>query len=408
MLLDNFLKLSKQDTLLLIFLISFSFLVRIPIILILGDVTLENEWGRLLHNLINYKTLSLESFGSFLLPNLQMPPLYAYYLYVFSFFKLGDQNFIILILFSQILLASVSVVVFYKINKRFFSQKVSFYSSLLFSLFPIYLYACAQISSASLTIFLSVLFYYYFFKITDNNKFIYILIFAFIGGLLILVRREFIAIIILSNLYLFFYFKVSFKKIFLTILITIITTSPYLVRNYLIFDKIILHASFGYNLWQGNNPKSKVEGSEIRENNLQNQINKIPKDKFYRINEDKIFTDEAINNIKNNPKKYLILYFKKVAAYFFIDLESSLPNYYNPFHYIPNLLLGITSLVGIFLSGKKSYRLNYLILILIFYILVFPIFAIQPRYKLYIIPFQIIFSTIFAVYILRKFFYRRS
>ena len=198
------------------------------------------------------------------------------------------------------------------------------------------------------------------------------------------------------------------KKIFLTILITIITTSPYLVRNYLIFDKIILHASFGYNLWQGNNPKSKVEGSEVRENNLQNQINKIPKDKFYRINEDKIFTDEAIKNIKNNPKKYLILYFKKIVAYFFIDLESSLPNYYNPFHYIPNLLLGITSLVGIFLSDKKSYRLNYLILILIFYILVFPIFAIQPRYKLYIIPFQIIFSAIFAVYILRKFFYRRS
>ena len=119
MLLNNYLRL-REETLLPVLLIIFSFLVRIPIIIIFGDPTIENEWEPLLYNLINHKTLSFEQFDSFLLPNLLLPPLYAYYLYIFSFFNLEDQNFILLILFSQIVLASISVSVFYKINKLFF------------------------------------------------------------------------------------------------------------------------------------------------------------------------------------------------------------------------------------------------------------------------------------------------
>ena len=402
MFLNNYLKL-KQETLLLILLIVFSFLVRIPIIIILGDATIENEWESLLYNLITHKTLSFEQFDSFLLPNLLMPPLYAYYLYIFSFFDLENQNFVLLILFSQTALAAISVGVFYKINKLFFSQKISFYSSLLFSLFPIYLYTCSQISSVSLTIFLALFFYYYFFKFTNNNKFTYIFLFAVIGGLLILLRREFIIIVILSSFYLFFYFKISIRDILLIFLVALITISPYLVRNYLIFDKVIIHSSFGFNLWKGNNQNSKVEGSFIIEKTLQNKIDKIPKNKFYRINFDKIFLEEALDNIKKNPKKYLTLYFKRTISYFLIDLESSKSNYYNPIHYLPIVLLGITSLIGIFLTDKKSHRLNYLILILLFYLFVFSFFSIMPRYKLYIIPLQIILTNIFINYVIKKY-----
>jgi len=418
MYLNNFLELTKKETLVLILLFLFSFLVRIPVIIIVGDAAIENEWNWLLYNLINHKVLSLGeyataghgtiTFDGFLLPNLWMPPLYAYYLYVFSFFNLENQNFVLLILFSQILLASVSVCIFYKINKLFFSQKISFYSSLLISIFPIYLYACSQISSVSLTIFLAMFFYYYFFKIAGNSKFIYIFLFSVTAGLLILVRREFIAIIVLSSLYLFFYYKIPFKKIFLIILISLITTSPYLVRNYLIFERIIIHSGFGYNLWQGNNPYSNVEGFGVINKNFQDQIDKIPRDKFYKINEDKLFFNEAVKHIKNDPKKYLILYFKKTISYFFIDINSTKTNYYNPFHYFPIILLGITTLMGVFLSNKKSHHFNYLILILVFYIFTFSIFAIQPRYKLFIIPLQIILSNIFIDRVLKKFFHQRS
>ena len=180
----------------------------------------------------------------------------------------------------------------------------------------------------------------------------------------------------------------------LIISISLITISPYLVRNYLLFDRIIIQAGFGYNLWKGNNPNSKVEGSRNDyENSLQLQLEKIPKNKYYRIIEDKIFIHEALKNIKNEPTKYLILYFKKAASFMFVDIKSSEKNYYNPMHYMPLIILGITSMFGIILTNKKSYRLNYLILIFFFYITTFAFFSILPRYKLFIIPLQIIFTN---------------
>ena len=264
---------------------------------------------------------------------------------------------------------------------------------MLFSLFPLNLYACSQISSTTLCIFLAILFYYYFYKITKNNNILTIFVFAIAAGLLILTRREFVGILVLSVTYLYFFFKIPIKKILLIILITLITISPYLIRNYLIFDKIIIQASFGYNLWKGNNPNAKVEGWAAMGNDLLLQREKIPKDKYYRIVENKILTNEALKNIENDPARYLVLFFKKAASFMFVDIESTNPSYYNPIHYIPLILLGITSLIGIFLTDKKSYRLNYLILIFFFYIITFSFFFILPRYKLFIIPFQIIFTS---------------
>jgi len=400
--LNNYQFLKKREVFIVISLILISIAARIPVILILGDTSLENEWGVLVKNLINHGTLALKNFDGFLLPNLWMPPLYAYYIYFFSFFNLENQDFIKLILSSQILLASLSVAVFYKINKIFFSEKISLFGSLIFSFFPLHLFACAQISSISLHIFLAILFYYYFFKISKKPNLTSALLFGFIAGLLILTRREFIMILVLSTFFLLFFFKMPKKFFFLIFISTIITTSPYLIRNFLTFEKIIIQAGFGYNVWKANNPNAKVEGSGLIDDVLQSKINEIPKDKLYRINEDKIFLKEGIKNIKQEPKKYLILYLKKAASFLFIDFNSSEPNYYNPLHYMPVVLLGITSLIGIILSNKKSIKLNYLILIFFLYVITFSFFAILPRYKLAIIPLQIIFTNILINYINKR------
>lgn len=400
--LKNYQLLKKSEVLTVLLLVLVSIVVRIPVVLILGDTSLENEWGILVKNLINHGTLALKNFDGFLLPNLWMPPLYAYYIYFFSFFNLENKDFINLILLSQILLASISVAVFYKINKIFFSEKISIFGSLLFSFFPLYLFACAQISSISLHIFLAILFYYFFLKISNKPNLTSILFFGFIAGLLILTRREFVMILILSTFFLIIFFKLPKKFFFLILLSALITTSPYLIRNFLIFEKIIIQAGLGYNVWKANNPNAKVEGSGLIDDALQSKINDVPKDKFYRINEDKIFLNEGIKNIKQEPKKYFILYFQKVVSFLFIDLNSSEPNYYNPFHYLPVILIGITSLLGIIFSDKKSNKLNYLILIFLFYVMTFSFFAVLPRYKLAIIPLQIIFTNILINYINKR------
>ena len=412
MYLNNYQYLKNKETTKLILLILFSLLIRIPVILIFGDSNLENEWGVLVNNLIINQTLAFDyldpALDKFLLPNVWMPPLYAYYLYFFSFFNLEQQQYIQLILFSQIFLSLLSVVVFYKINKLFFSQQISFFGSLLFSLFPLYLYACGQISSVTLQVFLAILFLYFIFQFIKKRNFLSIFLLSFIGGLSILLRGEFVLILLISFLYLFFYFKITIKNISLMILIILLTISPYLIRNMVVLDTIGITKSLGYNLWKGNNPNSLVEGGVTIDENLKKEINNIPKDKFYGINFNKVFLDRATENIISDPIRYLTLFNKKFMSFLFIDIHSSRQDYYKLLHYLPVLVLAITSLIGIILSDKKSNKLNYLILIYFVNIIIFSFFFILPRYKLFIFPFQIIFTNVLIEYISKRYFRRNE
>ena len=223
-----------------------------------------------------------------------------------------------------------------------------------------------------------------------------------------LIRVEFIIIFFISITFLYFFFKTSLKNILLIFLITLITVSPYLTRNFLIFDEITITKTLGYNFWKGNNSNSKVEGSELFDYSLKSKINKIKKDTYYQIKYDKIFFDQAIKNISDDPKRYIILFLKKVLSFLFIDINSSEDNYYNFLHYLPVLFFGISSLFGIILYDKKSLKINYLILIYFTYVFIFSCFFILPRYKLIILPLQIIFSNFLIVYFYKKFFYRKG
>ena len=192
MLLNKYNFTKNKEIYTLILLVLFSVSIRVPIVFMFGDTGLEYEWKTLVENLTEYKQLAWKNCefeysntkicldDGFLLPNLWIPPLYAYYLYFFTIFDLGEQNYILLILSSQILLASISVVVFYKINKFFFTKKLSLYSSLLFSLFPLHAYACSQISSISLQIFLIILFFYFFFQLVEKRNFLSTILFSFL------------------------------------------------------------------------------------------------------------------------------------------------------------------------------------------------------------------------------------
>ena len=412
MYLNNYQHLKNKETYLLFFLFLFSFLIRIPVIFIFGDTRLDNEWGIIVNNLTDYGKFSLINFGDFFVPSLFMPPLYAFYLYFFKIFHFNNEIYIQVVLFSQIILSSFSVVIFYNINKLFFSNKICILGTLIFSLFPLHIYACAQISSIILQSFLMITFFYFFLKTMKENNFYNICFLSLASGLLILLRGEFIAFFLLSILYLALFIKINLKSILIIILLTFVVISPYLMRNIIVLDTITITKSIGFNLWKGNNPQTDVEGKNYiyvsifdqEDLDLREQINKVPEDKYYEINLDKVFLSEGIKNINNDPIKYFGLYLKKILSFLFIDLNSSNPYYYHPLHYLPVLFISITSIIGIILSKKNSYQINFLILFFIVNIAIVSVFFILPRYKLAIIPLQIIFSNIFFEYIKKNFF----
>ena len=398
---EDFLKNKKK---LYIFLFSISFISRVLVSFYFGDRNLENEWAILVSNLYNNNILSMLKFGDLFVPNLWMPPVYAYFIYIHALIFGMNENLATYVIASQILLSSLTTIIFFKIISQFCSNKISLGGAIIFSIFPLIIYSASQISSVTVYLFLLLVFILLILNLINQSSKNYLqyLIIGFLAGILILTRRDFILIYFFSIFYSFLFFKVKLKKIFLILIVTSITISPYLVRNYISFDKFIIHSGFGYNLWKAYNVNAKVEGYYEESDELKYKVSLVKKDINYRINEDKIYLDEAVKFIKQNPRETITLFFKRLFSIFFIDLDSTQKNYYNVLHIAPNILIAIFSLVGFIICNKKDSKLNYLILLMLVLLMVYSLFALLPRYKIYIIPFQILLTLKFVEYFLKK------
>lgn len=377
-----------------------------------GDSKIDNEWGIMLNNLENYKILSIRSVEGVPVPNLFMPPLYPMFLYSIKLAIKNYDFFINTVLTIQLILSLVSIIFIFKILLQIFAKKLSLIGTLIYAFFPLNIYAASQTSSVVLQMFLINIFIYSFIRIFKKNKLKNYILFSLASALLILLRGEFLVFVLITLLYLFLKNKIL-VKIFFSIILIFLIISPYLYRNYEIFNKITITKSLGFNLLKGNNPNSSVEGfplfnqevkiaPEIKDEILTLK-NQIPLHQ-YDLLVDKIFFKQAIKFIIDDPFNYLFLYGKKFMSFLLIDLNSTYNNYYSAFHIIPKLLIGIFTLIGmIFCSNLKLNIINYLSLFYISNVALFSIFFILPRYSLFLLPIQIILSLEGFKYLRRKF-----
>ncbi len=386
-----------------------SFFIRVVAAIMFGDKVIDMEWGIILNNLETSQILSVREVNGTPVPNIFMPPLYPFFLYSIKIFFNNPVFFLFFIKFLQIVFSLISIYLFYKILLEFYSKNISYIGTIVFSFFPLNIYAISQISSITLQIFLLNIFLFSFIKIfkgVDINK--YLIIFSISSGLLILLRGEFFVFVIFSLLYLFLNQR-NFKNILLILIMTVLIVSPYLVRNYQIFGVITVTKSAGYNLLKGNNPLSKVEGVGMFRGVEKivpavkiklDELNSRGPIKKHDLIKDKILLDQAIKYIKEDPIRYIQLYFKKALSFIFIDIESTYPNYYSIFNIVPKMLISITAIIGIFMLFKLKIDLyNYFILYYLSNIGLFSFFFILPRYNLSLLSIQIILG----LYLLKRF-----
>ena len=143
---------------------------------------------------------------------------------------------------------------------------------------PINRYASIIISSSSFQLSLLVLYFYFLLELIKKEIFSNLFIFSIITSILVLLRGEFFAFHLLSIIFLLFK-KINYKKVFLSIIISLILVSPYLIRNYIIFKSISIAKAEGYDLWKGNNPYAGVEGNM----NINLELNKELKIKIENL-----------------------------------------------------------------------------------------------------------------------------
>ena len=376
-------------------------IARLISILYFRDLLIVNEWSILLENLENNNVLSVQSVNGEPVPNIFMPPLYPLFLYSLKIIFSDFNQFLWSIQFSQLIFSLLAVYLANKILLEFFSQNISALGTFIFAIFPLNVYAVSQVSSITLQVLLFNIFLYSFIRLFKGNNNRYIFLFSISSGALMLIRGEFFIFVILSIIYLFFNDK-NIKKVLLVSLLSLLVILPYLYRNFEIFGVITITKSSGYNLLKGNHPNTKVEGTpmflkvgevipEVKLE-LQNLSSKGPS-QTYDLSQDKILLNQAVKFIKEDPKKYIILYFQKFFSFMFFDLNASYRNYYSIAHIVPKIILAISTLAGIILSFKLKLNIvNYISLYYFANLGLFSFFFILPRYSLSLLIIQVILS----------------
>ena len=382
-----------------------SIIVRLIGINLYGDDTIEYEWLTLLKNLNNYGIISLE--GS--IPSVFMPPLYLFVLYALQIVTPENFQLVKVVLIFQVFLSIITIFVFYNLNKFFFTKNWSLFNSFLLSVFPLNVYTVTQISSISLQIFLLTIYLYLFFSLQKKPKIINfsVISFSIVSGALMLLRGEFYLIFLISLIYMFFFKKINIKKFLFIFLISVFVISPYLIRNYIVFDKIVMTKSLGFNLWKGNNPFATVEGALSGKahdyDKIFEEIKKIKKNEKFELERDNLFLEKGLKHIKDKPTTFITMSVKRFLSLFYFNFNSSYPNYYHPLFIIPIILTGIFSTLGIIVSLKNlNNEKAYLLLHLFLTISIFSLFFILPRYKMIILPIQLIFMNYFFLELFKK------
>ena len=381
-------------------------LARFLAVIIVGDQHVDNEWGVMLKNLEENNILSIRDVNGQPMPNVFMPPLYPLFLYVIKFFFSQLNIFLYVVYFIQILLSAISIYLTYKILLEFYSENICKIGTLIYSIFPLNIYGASQISSITLQLFFINLFILGFVFLIKYKNLYGIITFSISAGFLMLLRGEFFIFFLFSLIFYLLKTK-DYKRFFLGLLISIIVISPYLVRNYQIFEVVTITKSGGYNLLKGNNPKSLVEGKAmmgfVRDvvPEVKNELDSLKANKKYDLMFDDILLNQAIIFIKEDPSRYIYLYSKRVVSFLFIDLESTYPGYYSILHIIPKLVIAITTFFSIIFLFRFKFNLySYFILYYLLNIGLFSVFFILPRYSLSLLTIQIILS----LYWIKKFF----
>jgi hypothetical protein len=383
----------------LIYLIIVSIVTRIFSIYLFGAKEISNEWGVIVSMMEENQMIGFRRVEGEVMPNIFMPPLYPVFLFLVKKLFSNLNYYLLSIQFIQLIFSIIGLIYLIKILSNFFSEKISYIGAYIFALFPLNIYAISQISSVTLQILFMIFYIYYFIKSLKISSKKNIILFSLFSACLILLRGEFFVFYFFT----LFYFSLK-KKIHLIIssfIVMLLLISPYLIRNYLIFEVIIVTKSAGFNLFKGNNPLSKAEGIPMLDDvekiskETHEKIKKIkPQDKYDLIIDD-LYKEEAINFIKDNPIRYAQLYIIKLFSFFFFDFNASYPNYYNIFHLLPKIMISISSLIGVFLTFKRKDILKFFSLYYLLYGFLLSIFFILPRYSLALIPIQIILTCHF-------------
>lgn len=378
--------------------IDWHFLILVAIIAFVGRLlyvfTLETtqfyfddsyQWNQIALNILAGKGLIISpSAMAFRMP---LYPLFLsgiYYLF-------GSQN-LLAVRIIQTMLSTLTVVIIYFIaisvfNEDKHAERIGKISAIISVFYPFFVYYSGAILNETLFIFLLSLVIW----VLIRGRFFWA---AILLGLSVLCRAEILLFIIFIIIGLFAILKKrdALRVSFIMFLLLCVILSPWVARNYLIFNKFVpLSTMGGYTFYEGNAPENLTGGPFGGKFFL-----KIPEG-LDEVEIDEYYRNETIRVIKENPERFIKLCWSKFKRFWNIKLNTDDPRYaslrnnlISIFSFGPILLLFIPGLIISFWNRKN---LVFLYLIILYVMLINLTFVSSLRYRLPIEPYLIIFAS---------------
>jgi hypothetical protein len=387
-------KIQRKNMLLMILVIGF--IARIGFMLIYSDIEKDYYWefGNIAKNLQAGNGYSLFYFRNDTLqqdytplakpyPSAFMPPAYVYYLYPFlTIDNVELRNSLIFI--SQIILSLFLILIIYYFSSKYFSERIGLISAFIVALLPEFIYSCVLYNAVihyHLLIILSLFLLLDKDFHTDNKK---IIPFFILSVLILYFRSEFVVFLFL--IFIIFLFKKQFKLFFTGVAIIIILFSPWVIRNYVVFNKFVpLTTSGGLNLYRGHNQIAIGNwGSRDFINDIKN---KNSGDNFEIIYNEYYF-NKAKESISGNLSSEIKLFFIKIYNLWIINPGDA--RSFNLAYLIPSLTILILAVIG-FIKTFSLAKYKFIYLFILYSTLIAVMFLALPRYqtmmKITFIPF---------------------
>jgi short-subunit dehydrogenase len=346
----------------------------------------------------NYTTIAknlLEGNGFSLVPS-HLTALFepGYPIFISLIYLIFGKNFIFIIIL-QILLDSISCVLIYFFTKKLINTNVAILSSIIYMIYPDFIFASCQIIKEPLFLLLQITGLSLIREAEEKRKDILYIFAGVICGFATLTIGAFLIFPFL--LFFYFLFKKEFKKYLIFILFFLLSLTPWTIRNYIIFRKFIpIISRTGFLFWMGNNKYSDGGWTWIKSEKMLYEVmsKEFSKDTT-EIEMNTLGFKKAFEYLKSLTfKEFLILEIKKLFHLF--DFRYYVIMYWYVILF-PFAILGI--LIN-FLNNKNS---------LLYYIILTPIiialiFYGDIRYRMPLLPYLNIFSAVGINFLFEKFF----
>jgi 4-amino-4-deoxy-L-arabinose transferase-like glycosyltransferase len=316
-------------------------------------------------------------------PSAYMPPAYVYFLFPFFLIK----NFAVraaAIIFVQIIISVITIYLMYSYASRFFGERYGLMAAAFSALNPEFIYSVKSITPTVIFHFLILLLFLLLYKFLAGKNLRTLLFASAITAALIFLRSE--TLLLAMFIWLYFFYKKEYKHVLAYIAVVVVLISPWVIRNYAVFDEAIpLTTNFGINLYRGNNEFGiGVWGTP----QMINDVIISSKNKPLEIAMNNLYKKKAADFIFSQPKIAITNAFLKLFDLWIYNMHyERIKNYAAMFVYPFFFLFSLLGFIRFYAPHKFAFEICFFIASSISAMIFFTIPRYQTMLHIIMIPF---------------------